>query len=295
MFGLLLGLFGVVGVGVAVASAGASSAAPSDGTFKRSPIFAKPTPLLRNTPDGLPSIAADDTPSKTPNGDPVVGQWGTPDWPLMVLTLTGAYYNRGFGKRWVETTPSVGQDLAGRVQDAVVTKVIPAMQAVLVAAGGPAGFGAAMALGVWANLAKGAKITDALIDATQAQIRTAIERSQFAQTVRDYASTPISKAALATAREQFAKKYVDGGPTQAGMLQSFDAAAALARAQRLQNYLIADFKTRIPAGYHQGLDTALAEGFPLQDWLYAYAGDAALTTFDQLSLAIAQRIDQGLA
>ncbi|MEY5061720.1 MAG: hypothetical protein RIS45_1641 [Planctomycetota bacterium] len=285
--------------GAAVVAASSSAQSEPEGLRLAPGAFRKPAgppgPLAYAPAPGLSSMLPEGRISTTPAGVPIVKSAGAPGMlPLWALTLdgqswlksvAGPTFYKGSGK-------SSGDDWILR---AATDYVVPALGVVLTASGGPAGFGAAMALRTWANLARGSRLTDAVIDATQQQLKTAIERGQFGTWVKEFSASPMSRAALGAARAQVAARYTAGGPTQAGALQAFDAAAALARARRLQELTANNLRKRIDPAYHRGLDVALNEGVPLVDWINAYAGDAGVRTFDEATIAIGQKIDEGTA
>lgn len=304
-FPLLLLL--LVGGAAVVAASSSAQSEPEGGPLRLKAGAFKSSgpagPLTYAPAPGLPSMLPEGRIAATPAGVPIVKSPGIPGYlPLWALTIDGQAWMKQIGspletdtsrvRYWRSSGKSSGDDWILKV---ATDYVVPALGVVLTASGGPAGFGAAMALRTWANLARGSRLTDAVIDATQQQLKTAIERGQFGTWVKDFSASPMSRAALGAARAQVAARYTAGGPTQAGALQAFDAATALARARRLQKLTADDLRKRIDPAYHRGLDVALNEGVPLVDWINAYAGDAGVRAFDETTIAIGKKIDEGTA
>lgn len=302
-FPLLLLLLAGGAVAVAASSSSGSKLVTLSPTVFRTRKV--PTdPIAYAPPVGIWGARADLMPAKTPEGVPFALTDYTfkraDEAPWYGITVDGRVLEHDQWtfpryKDWSNAKEGPDRSWGARVTEAVTSYVVPALGVVIGAAGGPVGIGAALALRTWANLARGIPITDAIIDATQKELKTQLEKSQFSAYVKALSSQPMTQAAIRTARSELAKRYLDGGPSQAGALQAFDSAAALARARRLQEAMIENLSTRIDPKYVPGFKRAVREMVPIVDWLYAYAGDVGVKAHDELSLALATQIDAGKA
>jgi hypothetical protein len=204
---------------------------------------------------------APQTMATSPHGDP----WlvGGDIVQGVGLDSTAQWWTTWAGK-WIQTKPATATDKAiERVQGVILDYVAPALEAVVAAAGGPAGLAAAMAIRTWVSLASGGSITSSLASAAYARLGSQIEKSVYGQTFAALSKQPLAAETIAKMREEVAKPF--------------------AQSKLVQERTIQKMKPRLRTDdERRWLDECMASGAKLVDWVYANYGSPGLTLLNAL-------------
>lgn len=207
-----------------------------------------------------------------------------------------------FSASWDSGEKSFFEKLEAIAVNYVLPAIIVIAGAVVTAYTGPIG-GALTAAALTAvyKIAKGAPVTDAIVQAYQEKLASTVEKTAYFEAYKQASSTyNQTKEEINKLRDQFADKLGGGDPqTIEEVRKAVEVGITVARAKQLQDAAVAAVRSRIDVTHADGtnyanwLDKAMSHGVLLTDWVGAMYGNEARAIIEWAAYTANNALDAG--